>query len=70
MPTGVLVRKMRKHNRERISRVKILNVVVAVHLNTRRNGDSIFKLFVYFEVLNVVELFDLPYAIERHKTRA
>ena len=36
MPTRILIRKVRKHNRERISRIQVLNVVISVHLNTRR----------------------------------
>ena len=70
MPTRILIRKVRKHNRERISRIQVLNVVISVHLNTRRNRNSVFKLFIDLKVLNMIKLFDLPYTIERHKTRA
>ena len=34
MPARVLIRKMRKHYRERVSCVQILNLVKSMHLNT------------------------------------
>ena len=70
MPAGIFIRKVREHDRERISDVQILDVVISVHLYTSGNGNSVLQLFVDLEVLNVVELLDLPYAVERHETRA
>ena len=70
MPAGILIRKVRKHNRERISDIEILNMVIAVHLNTRGNGDSVLKLFVDLKILNVVVLLDLPYTVKRGETGA
>ena len=34
MPTRVFIRNVWKHNRERISCVQILNMVITMHLNT------------------------------------
>ena len=70
MSAGILIRKVRKHNRERISDIEILNMVIAVHLNTRGNGDSVLKLFVDLKILNVVVLLDLPYTVKRGETGA
>ena len=70
MPAGILIRKVRKHNRERISDIEILNMVIAVHLNTRGNGDSVLKLFVGLKILNLIVLLDLPYTVKRGETGA
>ena len=68
MPTRIIVRKMRKHNRERIANVEVLNVVVSVHLHTCGYRNRLAKHFVYIEIFYVVKLLNLPYTVKGGKT--
>ena len=67
MPAGIFVRQVREHDREGITGVQILDVVIPVHLYTGRNRDRFIQFFVDLKILHMSMLFDLPYAVERHK---
>ena len=70
VPAGIFIGKVRKHNREGIPGIQILDVVITVHLYTGRNRDRFIQLFVDIKIIHMSMLLDLPYAVERHKTGA